>query len=111
MRGGLRVGLELSWISGATFTQDCNAASPCPSAVTVAGSLIRDLVAEHTGILIVETDLTRIGPVSRTLPFGSDPARSAALRVAALRMAQTMAAEKNDRRRTEFPLCMSLSLA
>jgi len=57
-------------------------------------------------VLIVEIDLTRIDPVSRTLPFGSDPARSAPLRVAALRTAQTMAAEKTDHIRTEFPLCM-----
>ena len=108
MPGGLRAGLERSWIGGGTFAQT-DAASPCPSAATVADSPIRFLVAEHTGVFIVEIDLTRIGPVSRTFPFGSDPARSAPLRVAARRTAQTMAAEKTDRSRTEFPLCMGLS--
>jgi hypothetical protein len=108
MPGGLRAGLELSWIGGATFAQECNAASPCP---TVTDSLvrIRFVVAEHAGVLIVEIDLTRIGPVSRTFPLGSDPARSAPLRVAARRTAQTMTAEKTDRSRTEFALCMPLS--
>ena len=35
-------------------------------------------------------------PVSRALPFGSDPSRSAPLKVAALRTAQTTAAEETD---------------
>jgi hypothetical protein len=109
MPGGLRAGLERSCIGGATFAQECNAASPCPSATTVAGSLIRFLVAEHTGVLIVEIDLTRIGPVSRALPFGSEPARSAPLRVATRKTAQTMAAETTDRSRIECPLCTGLS--
>jgi hypothetical protein len=64
-------------MDGATFAQERNA--PCPSAATVADSPIRLLVAEHNGVVIVEIDLTRIGPVSRPLPLGSDPARSAPL--------------------------------
>ena len=72
-------------------------------------SLIGSLVAEHTGDLIVEIDLTRIGSVSRTFPFGSDPVRSAPLRMAAVRTAQTMAAEKINRSRMELPLCIGLS--
>jgi hypothetical protein len=64
----------------------------CPSAAILADSFIRFLIADTPAVLIVEFDL--IGPVSRTLPFGSDPARSAPLRVAAPRTAQTMAAEK-----------------
>ncbi len=75
MLDGLRAGLERSWIGGATFAQECNAASPCPSAATVADSLVRFLAAEHTGFLIVEIDLTRIGSVSRTVRIASDPAR------------------------------------
>ena len=102
MPDGLRAGLERSWLGGGTFAQACNAASPRPSAG--ADSLVTALIAEHTGDLIVEIDLTRIGPVSRALPFGSDPPRSAPLRAAALRTAQTMAAEKIDRSRTELPL-------
>jgi hypothetical protein len=109
MPGGLCAGLEWSRISGATFAQACNAASPFPSVCAGADSLIGSLVAGHTGDLIVDIDLTRIGPVSRTFPFGSDPPRSAPLRVADLRTAQTMAAEKTDRSRTEFPLCIALS--
>jgi hypothetical protein len=66
-----------------------------------ADSLIRFLVAGHIGVLIVEIDLTRIGPVSRMFPFGSDLARSAPPRVAARRAAQTTAAEKTDRSRME----------
>lgn len=107
MPDGLRAGLERSWLGGGTFAQACNAASPRPSAG--ADSLVTALIAEHTGDLIVEIDLTRIGPVSRALPFGSDPPRSAPLRAAALRTAQTMAAEKIDRSRTELPLCIGLS--
>ena len=109
MPDGLLAGLERSWIGGGTFAQACNAASPRPSAGAGADSLVTALIAEHTGDLIVEIDLTRIGPVSRTLPFGSDPPRSAPLRAAALRTAQTMAAEKIDRSRTELPLCIGLS--
>jgi hypothetical protein len=52
---------------------------------------MRFLVAEHTG-LIVEIDLTRIGLVSRPLPFGSDPARSAPLWVSATRVPNKSAA-------------------
>jgi hypothetical protein len=85
MPGDLRAGLERSWICGATLAQERNAASPCPSAEAGAGSLFTFLVARHTGVLIVEIDLTRIGPVSRMFPFGSDPARSAPPRVAARR--------------------------
>ena len=107
MPDGLRAGLERSWLGGGTFAQACNAASPRPSAG--ADSLVTALIAEHTGDLIVEIDLTRIGPVSRALPFGSDPPRSAPLRAAALRTAQTMAAEKIDRCRTELPLGIGLS--
>jgi hypothetical protein len=33
-----------------------------PSAATVANSLVRFLFAEHTDVLIVKIDLTRIGP-------------------------------------------------
>jgi hypothetical protein len=109
MPGGLCAGLEWSWIGGATFAQACNAASPFPSVGAGADSLIGSLVAGHTGDLIVDIDLTRIGPVSRTVPFGSDPPRSAPLRVAARSTAQTIAAEKIDRSRTEFPLCFGLS--
>src|SRR5277367_2758006 len=101
MPGGLCAGLERSWMGSARVAQACNAASPRPSAGAGANSLVMALIAEHTGDLIVEIDLTRIGPVSRTLPFGSDPPRSAPLRAAALRTAQTMAAEKIDRSRTE----------
>ena len=101
--GGLRARLERSW-TGAAFAQECNAASPCPSASAGADSLIRFLVAGHTGVLIVEIDLTRIGLVSRTFPFESNPARSAPPRVAARRTAQTTAAEKTDRSRMEFAL-------
>jgi hypothetical protein len=107
MPGGLRAGLERSWIGEAAFAQACNAPTPCPSPGAGADSLIRFLVAEHTGISIVEIDLTRIGPVSR-FPFVRNAARSGPLRVAALRTAQTMAAEKTDRSRTEFPLCIGL---
>ena len=107
--GGLRASLKRSWIGGATFARDCKAASPCPSAATVANSLIGFLVAEHAGVLIVKIDLTWIGPVSQTFPFGSDPPRSAPLKVAALRTAQTIAAEKIHRGRTDFPRCMPLS--
>jgi hypothetical protein len=39
-----------------------------PSAATVANSLVRFLFAEHTDVLIVKIDLTRIGPLSRSLP-------------------------------------------
>jgi hypothetical protein len=106
MPGSLRVGSERSWIDGAVFTQECDAAASCPSAATVTDSLIGFLVTEHNGVLIVEIDLTKIGPVSRAIPFGSDPARSAPLRDAAPRTAQTMATEKTDRSRTEFSLCM-----
>ena len=102
-------GLERSWISGATLAQEDNAASPRPSAGAGADSLIRFLGAGHTGVLIVEIDLTRIGLVSRTFPFESDPARSAPPRVAARRTAHTTAAEKADRSRMEFALCMRLS--
>ena len=109
MPGGLCAGLERSWMGSARVAQACNAASPRPSAGAGANSLVMALIAEHTGDLIVEIDLTRIGPVSRTLPFGSDPPRSAPLRAAALRTAQTMAAEKIDRSRTELPLCIGLS--
>ena len=49
-----------------TLAQEYNTASPCPSASTGADSLIRFLVAEHTGVVIVKIDLTRIGPVSQT---------------------------------------------
>ena len=105
----LRAGSERRCVGGVTFAQDCNFASPCASAATVAASPIVFIVAKHAGVLIVEIDLTRIGPVSRTFPLGSDPARSAPLRVAARRTVQTMAAEKTDRSRTEFPLCMGLS--
>jgi hypothetical protein len=101
--------LERSWISGVTLAQEYNAASPCFSAGAGADSLIRFLVAGHTGVLIVEIDLTRIGPVSGMFPFGSDPARSAPPRVAARRTAQTTAAEKTDRSRMEFALRMRLS--
>jgi hypothetical protein len=79
-----------------------------PSPGAGAGSLIRFLVAEHTGILIVEIDLTRIGAVSR-FQFVRNAARSGPLKVAAPRTAQTMAAEKTDRSRTEFRLCIGLS--
>jgi hypothetical protein len=108
MPGGLRAGLERSWIGEAVFAQASNAPTPCPSPGAGADSLIGFLVAEHTGISIVEIDLTRIGPVSR-FPFVRNAARSGPLRVAALRTAQTMAAEKSDRSRTEFPLCIGLS--
>src|SRR5580658_2006764 len=63
--GGLRASLERSW-TGAAFAQECTAASPCPSASAGADSLIGYLVAGPTGVWIVEIDLTRIGPVSRT---------------------------------------------
>ena len=109
MPGGLRAGSERSWIDGVAFAQECGAASPCSSAATVTDPLIGFLVTEHTGVLIVEIDLTKIGPVSRAIPFGSDPARSAPLRDAAPRTAQTMATERTDRRRTECSLCMGLS--
>jgi hypothetical protein len=109
MPGGLCIGLERSSIGDATFAQGCNAASPWPSASAGADSLIGSLVAEHTGDLIVEIDLTRIGSVSRTFPFGSDPVRSAPLRMGAVRTAQTMAAEKINRSRMELPLCIGLS--
>ena len=89
--------------------QECKAASPCPSAATVANSLIGFLVAEHAGVLIVKIDLTWIRPVSQTFPIGIDPPRSSPLKIAALRTAQTVAAEKTDRSRTEFALCMPLS--
>ncbi len=62
MLDGLRAGLERSWIGGATFAQECKAASPCPSAATVANSFIGFLVAEHAGVLIVKIDLTWIRP-------------------------------------------------
>jgi hypothetical protein len=109
MPGGLCAGLERSWIGGATFAQECNATSPRASAGAGADSLVMSFIAEHTGGLIVEIDLTRIDPVSRTFPFGSDPPRSAPLKVAAQRTAQAMAAEKIDRSRTEVPLCIGLS--
>ena len=107
--GGLRASLERSRIGGATLAQECKAASPCPSAATVANSLIGFLVAEHAGVLIVKIDLTWIRPVSQTFPIGIDPPRSSPLKIAALRTAQTVAAEKTDRSRTEFALCMPLS--
>jgi hypothetical protein len=103
------VGLERSCIGGATLAQEDNAASSRPSDGAGADSLIRFLVAGHTGVLIVEIDLTRIGPVSRTFRFRSDPARSAPPMVAARRTAHTTAAEKTDRSRMEFALCMRLS--
>ena len=95
--------------SARAFAQECNAASPCPSASAGADLLIRFLAAGHTGVLIVEIDLTRIGPVSRTFPFGSDPARSAPPMVAARRTAHMTAAETTDRSRMEFALRMRLS--
>ena len=104
MPGGLRTGLERSSIGRATIAQECNVVAPCPSIGWRGLLLIRFLVPEHTGVLIVEIDLTRIGPVSRTFPFGSDPARSAPLRVAVRRTAQMTAAERIDRTRTEFAL-------
>jgi len=94
---------------GAAFAQECTAASPRPSASAGADSLIGYLVAGHTGILIVEIDLTRIGPGSRTFPFRSDPARSAPPMVAARRTAHMTAAETADRIRMEFALRMRLS--
>jgi hypothetical protein len=96
-------------IGGAAFASECKAASAWPSAATVANSPIGFLVAEHAGVLIVKIDLTGIGPVSQTFPFGSEQPRSAPLKVAALRTAQTIAAEKTDRSRTDLPLCMPLS--
>jgi hypothetical protein len=107
--GGWRAGLERSWIGGATLAQESNAASPCSSAGAGADSLITFLAAGHTGVLIVEFDLTSIGLVSRTFPFGIDPARSAPPKVAARRTAQTAAPEKTDRSRMEFALRMRLS--
>ena len=102
MPGGLRAGLERSWIGGAISRRSAMPLHRAPPAATVTGSRARFLIAVHTGVLIVEIDLTRIGPVSRTSPLGSDPAPSAPLSIAASRTAQTMAAEKTDRSRTEF---------
>lgn len=45
--GGLRARLERSWICGGIFGQGRKAASPGPSAATVADSLIRFLVADR----------------------------------------------------------------
>jgi hypothetical protein len=47
MPGGLHIGLERSWIGGATFAQECNANSPRASAANVADSPIVFLVAKH----------------------------------------------------------------
>jgi hypothetical protein len=96
-------------IGGAAFASECKAASAWLSAATVANSPIGFLVAEHAGVLIVKVDLTGIGPVSQAFPFGSEQPRSAPLKVAALRTAQTIAAERTDRSRTDLPLCMPLS--
>jgi hypothetical protein len=109
MLGGLCAGLERSWIGRTTFAQASNAASPFPLGGAGADSLNGSLVAEHAGDLIVESDLTIVGLVSWMFPFGSDSPRSAPLRVAALRTAETMAAKKMDRSSTELPLCIGLS--
>ena|ERR1700686_3361861 len=71
----LRVGSELRCVGGVTFAQDCNFASPCASAATVADSAIVFVVAKHAGVLIIEIDLTTIGSVSRTVPIVTNPAR------------------------------------
>ena len=106
--GGVAASVERSW-TGAAFAQERNAASPCPSASAGANSVIRIFVAGPTGVLIVEIDLTRIGPVSQTFPFGSDSARSAPPMVATRRTAHMTAAETADRSRMEFALRMRLS--
>jgi hypothetical protein len=54
MPGGLRAGSARSRIGGATFAQECNAASPCARRHR-RGLACRFLVAEHTGVLIVES--------------------------------------------------------
>ncbi len=63
------------------------------------------------GFLIVEIDFASIGAVLGTIVIDSGPARSAPLEVAITRTAQTAAADKADRKRTPFLLCMGLSLA
>jgi hypothetical protein len=47
MPGGLGIGLERSWIGGATFAQGCNANSPRASAANVMDSPIVFLVAKR----------------------------------------------------------------
>ena len=63
------------------------------------------------GFLIVEIDFASIGAVSGTIVIDGGPARSAPLDAAAASTAQTAAADKADRKRTPFLLCMGLSLA
>jgi hypothetical protein len=59
--GGLRATLERSRIGGGIFA-GVQSRFTVPSAATVANSLVRFLFAEHTDVLIVKIDLTRIGP-------------------------------------------------
>jgi hypothetical protein len=54
MPGGLRAGSAWSRIGGATFARECNAASPCARRHS-RGLACWFLVAEHTGVLIVES--------------------------------------------------------
>ncbi len=63
------------------------------------------------GFLIVEIDFASIGPDSGAVAIDSGPARCSPLEVAIARTAQTAAADKADRNRTPFLLCMGLSLA
>jgi hypothetical protein len=65
----------------------------CPSAAILADSFIRFLIADTPAVLIVEFDLSRIGPVSRTLVRKRSRSIGAA-QGCGLRTAQTMVAEK-----------------
>ena len=62
------------------FAHECKAALPCPSAATVADLLIRFLVAEHTGVLIVKTDFAELSRFPN-LPIRKRPARELAFNV------------------------------
>ena len=62
-------------IGGAAFAQARDAASPCPSATTAAGSPIGLFVTGHARLSIVEIDFTRIGSGPRAFAIPSDPAR------------------------------------
>jgi hypothetical protein len=112
MPGDLRAGSERSWIDGATFAQECGAVSPYPSAFTVTDSLIGFLVTEHSGVLIIEIDLTRIGLVSRTFSNVLIRKQSGSISAAEGCGPENRANNgrwRDDRSRTEFSLCIGPS--
>ena len=68
--------LGTAWIGA----RECKAALPRPSAATVSDLLIRFLVAEHTGVLIVKTDFAELSRFPN-LPIRKRPARELAFNV------------------------------